>query len=159
MAGFLKLLHLVGLALFLGSILCHVAASVLGGAPGGSAEFIAARRQILFASQVVTMPGLGLAVVTGLIMAIRTQRRPTWMLVHGGLAVVVLVLALTIVMPTVSAILDGALAVAAGGGDTAAVAAGYRLESAVGGINVLLTLAMMALAVWRPRFGKAPAGR
>ena len=157
MSSFLKLLHLLGLALFLGSIVCHVVASVLGGTPGGSAEFIAARRQILLASQVVTMPGLALAVVTGVMMMLATQRRRLWMWVHGALALLVLALALTVVMPTVAAILDGALAVAAGTGDAGAVAAGYQVESMVGGVNVLITLAIMALAIWRPRFGQAPA--
>ncbi len=154
MASFLKLLHLLGLALFLGSIVCHVVASTLGGTPGGGAEFIAARRQILLASQWVTMPGLGLAVVTGLIMVVRTRRRPRWMLVHGALAWLVVTLALIVVIPTVSAVLDGALAIARGSGDVAAVAAGYQLESAVGVANILLALAIMTLAIWRPRLGR-----
>jgi hypothetical protein len=158
MTRFLKLLHLLGLALFLGSIFCHVVASVLGGAPGGSDAFIAARRQILLASQVVTMPGLGLAVASGVVMLILAQRRQTWMWIHGALGLVVLVVALTVVMPTVSAILDGALAVAEGSGDAAAVTARYQVESVTGGLNVLISLAIIALAVWRPRFGKTPAG-
>jgi hypothetical protein len=158
MARLLKLLHLIGLALFVGSILCHVVASVLGGAPGGSAEFIAARRQILLASEVVTMPGLALAVASGLGMALLARRRQPWMWVHGSLGLVVLALALVVVMPTVSAILDGALAVAAGSGDGAAVAARYQVESLVGGLNLVLSLAIMALGIWRPRFGSAPAG-
>ena len=158
MMRFLKLLHLSGLALFLGSIFCHVVASVLGGTPGGSAAFIAARRQILLASQFVTVPGLGLAVASGVAMLILVRPRQTWMWIHGALGLMVLVVALTVVMPTVSAILDGALAVAQGSGDAAAVSARYQVESVTGGLNVLITLAMMALAVWRPRFGKAPAG-
>lgn len=159
MARFLKLLHFVGLALFVGSIFSHVVASVLGGTPGGSAEFIAARRQILLASQVVTMPGLGLAVASGLLMVLLARRRQRWMWLHGALGLAVLALALIVVMPTVGAIMDGALAVAGGGGDVAAVAARYQVESVVGGLNVLLALGMMTLAIWRPGFGKAPVVR
>ncbi len=159
MTKLLKLLHLVGLGLFLGSILSHVVASSLGGTPGGSAEFIMARRQILLASEVVTMPGLVLLVATGLGLLILARPRARWMWVHGALGLVVLLVAAAIVMPTVNAILGGALAGAAGSGDATAVAARYQLESVVGGLNVLLALAIMVLGVWRPRLGSAPAAR
>ena len=43
----LKILHLIGLSLFLGSIFGHIVASVLGGAPqaGSESAFLASRRK------------------------------------------------------------------------------------------------------------------
>lgn len=149
----LKLLHLIGLVLFLGSIFGHIVSSILGGEPGGSAAFIAARRHILLASEVLTMPGLYLSIASGLGLVLLSPRRERWMAVHGGLGLAVLLLALTVVMPTVKDVLAAALAVAKGEGDAAGAAALYARESAVGGFNVVLSIIIMALALWRPRLG------
>jgi len=49
----LKILHLIGLSLFLGSIFGHIVASVLGGAPqaGNEAAFLASRVHITAATR------------------------------------------------------------------------------------------------------------
>ena len=63
----LKILHLIGLSLFLGSIFGHIVASVLGGAPeaGNEAAFLNSRVHITAATRYLTMPGLLLTLATG----------------------------------------------------------------------------------------------
>lgn len=149
-ARLLIVVHLAGLGLVLGSIFSHIVASALGGTPGGSPAFLAARRQILWASRAVTMPGLWLALAAEAALAFLARPLQTWMLADGALGAAVLLLGLLFVMPAVKAALTEAVAVSEGRGNAAKVAGIYRRESAVGAVNVLLILAMLALAAWQP---------
>jgi len=56
----LKIAHLLGLAMFLGSVLSHVVVAALGGQPGAPG-FLAARLEIAAATRALTLPGLGLS--------------------------------------------------------------------------------------------------
>jgi hypothetical protein len=73
---FLKTLHLLGLVLFLGSVLGHVATSVHGGPAGGSPAFLAARENISALTQALTLPGLGIAALSGVAMAVVARMNP-----------------------------------------------------------------------------------
>src|SRR5580658_201652 len=96
----LKVLHLLGLALFLGSVFSHVVAGVLGGPPG-SAAFVTARVEIVAATRALTLPGLGLAVISGLGMAALSPglRRQRWLGLHAALALVIVALGVGLVAP------------------------------------------------------------
>lgn len=151
-ARILIVVHLTGLGLVLGSIFSHIVASALGGPPGGSPAFLAARCQILTASRCVTMPGLYLALAAEAGLAFCARPYETWMLVHGALGAAVLLLGLFVVTPAVKAALAEAVAVSEGHGSVARVATIYRRESLVGALNVLLVLAMLSLAALQPRW-------
>lgn len=69
----LKFLHLLGLTMFLGSIFGHIVVSVLGGAPD-SPFFLFARQNVTMATQIVTVPGLGMAIISGLGMVVASRR-------------------------------------------------------------------------------------
>lgn len=82
----LKILHLIGLSLFLGSIFSHIVASVLGGAPqaGNEAAFLASRVHITAATRYLTMPSLLLTLATGMGMWLQSWslKRDVWLRVH-----------------------------------------------------------------------------
>ena len=84
----LKILHLIGLSLFLGSIFGHIVASVLGGAPeaGNEAAFLASRVHITAATRYLTMPGLLLTLATGVGMWLQSWslKRDVWLRRVGG---------------------------------------------------------------------------
>ncbi|MGC9952726.1 MAG: DUF2269 family protein [Rhizomicrobium sp.] len=152
----LKLLHLLGLTLFLGSIFGHIVSSVLGGAVGGTPAFVAAREHIALATDALTLPGLGLAILTGFGMVLVGRLSPLrapWLIVHAGLGILIAVLAWFVIVPAVSHVLEGALELANGGRATiASVVALKRIEDVAGACNILLTLAAMTIAVWKPQF-------
>jgi hypothetical protein len=144
-----KILHLLGLALFLGSIFAHIVAGQIGGGPG-SAHFAFARAEISAATRALTMPGLLLALLSGLWMAVLTRLSPLrqpWLAFHAGLALVVLAIAATLVIPAGKTLL-------AGGGLDEMVAA-LTVEQVAGAINIALTLALAAIGVFKPKWGFA----
>jgi len=152
----LKVIHLIGLALFLGSIFGHVVSSVLGGPAGGSDAFLTARVHIWLATKALTLPGLALSVLAGIGMAIAGKLSPLrerWLAVHALLAIAIVVLSWLVVVPAVIGTLAAAEAAAHGTLGADAVAAAKRPEDVFGGLNVLLALAAIALGVFKPKLG------
>ena len=158
MIATLKLLHLLGLALFLGSIPGHVLLGRLaaGATSPGEAALLLGTKHI--STLVLTLPGLALAVASGaLLLAARREllgRR--WMQVKLGLVALVAANGLAMLTPTGAAL--ARLAEGAAGGvlppEAAALAA---REGLFGAANLVMVLAILALAVARP--GRAaPAG-
>jgi hypothetical protein len=62
-----KALHLVGLAMFLGSILGHISVGFVPGAKDRAEAMLFGRQAIEIATWSLTVPGLALLVVTGLV--------------------------------------------------------------------------------------------
>jgi hypothetical protein len=152
-----KVLHLLGLALFLGSIFGHIVSSALGGEVGGTLAFQMARAHIAFATSVLTMPGLYLSLLSGVAMVLAGRLSPLrerWLFLHGGLAIAILLLALCIIQPAVAQVLLGAQELVRGAGSLQAVTSAKHIEDAVGGANVVLALVAIGVAVWKPRFGR-----
>ena len=146
-----KILHLLGLTLFLGSIFAHIVAGHLGGEPG-SIHFAFARAEISAATRALTMPGLLLALVSGLWMAYLARLSPSrqpWLAFHAGLALVVLTIAATLLVPAGKTLLAG------GGLDELGEA--LKLERVAGAANVVLTLALAAIGVFKPKWGSTRA--
>ena len=149
MYRFLKSLHLLGLTLFLGSIFGHIVAGTVGGAAGG-AGFLAARAQIDAATHALTLPGLSVAILSGIGLAFRSPARRAWMGVHAALAATIAILAAVVIMPAGRAALAGAAALAQGQGDIERVRAALMTEHVAGAINIVLTLVVLALGVYQP---------
>lgn len=149
-----KILHFIGLALFLGSVFGHVATSALGGAAGGSAEFIAARENISALTSMLTLPGLGLTVASGLAMALVGRVNPIrarWLGLHGALAAAVVVLTAAFVAPAGRRVLEDALLLNSGGASLAEIQSGLTSEHVFGALSIVLSLLAIGVAVWRPR--------
>ncbi len=146
MYRFAKTLHILGLALFLGSIFAHIVAGQLGGAPGAK-DFAFARAEIAAATRLLTMPGLMLAIVSGLWMAFQSKLAPwrhPWIFAHAGLALAVLTIAVTLVIPAGKTTLAG--------GSLDEIGAALTVEHVAGGVNVLLTLTLVAIGVFKPKW-------
>lgn len=149
MSRVLKVVHILALTLFLGSIFSHIVAGVVGGAVGGPG-FLAARTQIEAATRLLTLPGLGLAILSGVGLALLAPRRPAWMAIHADLAVAIAILAMAVIAPAGRAALSGAQAVAQGHGDLEALRSALMTEHIAGAANILLTVAVVVLGVYRP---------
>ena len=64
-----KALHLLGLAMFLGSILRHVSIGFVPGAKDQAQAMLFGRRAIEIATSSLAIPGLALLAMTGLFLA------------------------------------------------------------------------------------------
>ncbi len=149
-------LHLLGFALFLGSIPTYVVLSLVAGETD-PARLAAARGFILAGTQAVTIPGLWLAAASGLVLAF--QRRhvwPRWIKLKLALVVFIMLNTHFGIAPAIeeAAALAGQAA-RVGVGDPALALAVAR-ESALGGLNLVLALTVVGLVVRRPRLGEQP---
>ena len=154
----LKALHLIGLAMFLGSILAHISVGLIPGMRSEPATILVGRHAIDVATSFVTLPGLLLAIATGALMTWRGGFgvfRRRWLTLHQAIGIVVLLNALFVLEPIGDRLLESAAAVQAGGMTVPEFLAATANESVFGAMNLLLTLATVFIAVIKPRFGSA----
>ncbi|MDO5103885.1 MAG: hypothetical protein Q4D91_13515 [Lautropia sp.] len=134
---------LLGFAGFLGSIFCHLTSSVAGG-EAGSVAFALAREQISLATWAVTLPGLSVWAASMLGLCLvgflpwRSDRG-----VQGALLLVVLIVmnAWLQIVPVGEELLSLTRQQA----EVSLLAALKRREDVAGGVNLLLTLAVVLL--------------
>lgn len=144
-----KLIHIVGLAMFAGSIATYViVSSIIEGAD--LIEIAFGRTIITTATQLITMSGLWVVVITGLAMVILgglSRKRFIWFKFVMGL--VVILNAYLFVLPSADlATLIANQSVQAGELLPDYMGA-YMDESIFGGVNLLLALSASAIAVWK----------
>ncbi len=154
MVRLLKTCHLLGLTLFLGSILGHIVAGVAAGAPGG-ASFLYAREHIALATRFLTLPGLALSIVSGIALVVLSRPSPLrqpWLAAKIALTVAVVANSALFLAPAGARVLAGAVALSRGdSGAMADVVAALRVEQYAGAANVLLILLIVVLGVFKPR--------
>ncbi len=151
----LKYLHLLGLVLFLGSIFTYVLVSMLV-KDGSLADLVFGRQIIRAGTWYLTLPGMWLAVLTGLLMAARGNKkfRERWLTFKGVLALIIVLNAHALIIPTTGDALSWAKESLIRGKVLPEYAAAYLREAIAGTVNVVLILAAMAAGVWKWR-GKA----
>ena len=153
MVRLLKTCHLLGLTLFLGSILGHIVASAAAGAPG-TASFLFAREQIALATQFLTLPGLALSVLSGIaLMAVSrlSPLRHRWLAAKIALTLAIMANSALFLAPAGAHALAGALALSKGADAMIEIAAALRAEQYAGAVNILLILSIVLLGVFKPR--------
>lgn len=153
----LKFLHLLGFAVFFGSVLSHIVEGRPSAAALNPAAAVYARDTIQLASYVLTTPGLALAVISGLGMLVLRRQEllsKRWFQVHLALGLVIATASVVIVKAgaQLKASID-ALASAPGSAELPRIAG--LIERYVGAANVLLVLISVGIALARPRMRRA----
>jgi hypothetical protein len=145
-----RVVHLLGLVLFLGSILAFAVASSVPGA-GDLADLAVARRVISAGTAFLTLPGLTLLVASGTALLVTTSRAwgEPWARVMALAAAAVVANTVLIVAPAVRSATALAEAAVVSGSLGPGYPQAYMTESVAGGINIVLTLVAMTAGVWR----------
>jgi hypothetical protein len=145
-----KLVHLLGLALFLGSVLAFAVASSVP--PSGDLGALVVARQVISAgTNALTLPGLCLLIVSGIGLAAANRHvvDQPWVRVMAAAALLIVANSVIFVIPAVRS----ATALAEAGVASGRLAGEYRLayltESVAGGVNILLAVAATVAGVWR----------
>ena len=152
MYRFLKFLHLVGFALFLGSILAHIVEGRVQPATTAPAALVYAYDTVSLSNLAVTTPGLALAVLSGIgMMAVRRREllRQRWFQVHAGLGVV-LIATSAVIYGAGERLKAAATALAgsqAGQATLANIASAQQLQRYVGLFNIVIIVVSVSLAV------------
>lgn len=152
MPRLLKLLHILGLVLFLGSIPTHI---VLGHiAPGGDIPamgIVFSRKVMLIITLAATVPGLVLLSVTGWLRRRSIAApRPRWLRLHLALGLTILMIGTLVITPQILDLMAQAEALAGDSFDPAAWKRAKLIEDVAGTLNVGLALLTMGLACFRP---------
>jgi hypothetical protein len=145
----LKLAHLGGLIIFLGSILTFIVISTL--IEGASLENIAFGRKIISTgTSILTLPGMWVLAITGLWMGYqRYGVKQRFFQIKLLLTTLVVANAHFIIAPAVASATELAARSLAQGQLLPAYSAAYMQESVFGAINVLLTLTAAVVGVWK----------
>lgn len=154
MYKFFKILHVIGVAMFLGSIFAHIATGRVPGAADNSPAMLFARQAIELATRFVTVPGLALAIVSGALMIASASRgflKQRWLLLHLAAVAAIGAITVTVMIPVGQELVAAAKAVAAGAMTPDAFAASAMREHLFGAVNILLALAAIVLGVTKPR--------
>jgi len=147
-----RFMHIVGVAMFFGSVLAHATAGLIPGAADNPAVMLAARQAITLANWYVTIPGLILAIVSGALLAANAgygKRRPLAM--HIAAAAAIAAIAAMVLIPGAHELQVAAEAVGAGTMTPDAFAGASAQEHAFGAFNIALALAAIALGAALPR--------
>lgn len=156
MSKALRLLHLIGVCLFVGSIPAHILLGAVADPAGDPVTFAATIAGKDLLTRTLTLAGLVIAGVTGVALAFARGG----VLSRRWLRVKVLLVAL--------AALNGGLLLTPIAGEMAMLAARAvdtgvldpafakltAREAPLGALNLVLIVAVLALAVWRPRLGE-----
>ncbi len=142
--------HVLGLVLFLGSILAFAVASSVP-ASGDLVGLAVARRIIGNGSIFLTMPGLALLVVSGAVLsAAGGDMRRGRVRVMAIAAAAIVANATLVVLPSVRSATALAQASLQAGSLDPLYHRAYMTESIAGGINIALTAVAALAGVWRP---------
>ena len=150
MVRFFKVVHFLGLTLFLGSILTFVVVSSLTKG-AGLADLVFGRRLISAGTSSLTLPGMWLILVSGIVLTINGKWfwRHKWLNIKHIVIVVVVLNAHFLVVPAVASALVLAQQSLSQGALNPGYDPAYMRESVFGGTNVLLVLFAMVAAIWK----------
>ncbi len=153
MQKLLKIVHIVGLSVFLGSIPAHIALGRLADPAGdldGFALLMHAKHMNVLA---LTLPGLALLLVTGAVLALRrgmTPNKRRWMGAKLALVALIALNGAFVLTPLAHDISASAQQAAATRTVPANFAELARKETVFGAANLALVLAVVGLSVVKP---------
>ncbi len=154
----LKSLHLLGAIMFFGSVLGHVTTGFIPAAKTDPQTALVVRQAIDVATTYLTIPGLVLLLVTGPAIVVKGKLPilgTRWLMLHAVFGLLIAVNAAFVLLPTGQELLQAASQAATGTPSPERLHAIEGREATFGAVNVLLCLAMVFIAVVKPRLGKA----
>ncbi len=159
MYRWLKLAHVLGFALFLGSILAHIVTGRVHAGTDDASLVLYARDTICLATRALTVPGLLLLIASGAGMIWLTRGdllRHRWMQIHLAFGVAIAGVSVAVVI-AVAKLAWAAQALAQGHGAVEALALPGALERYAGAANIVMILLTAGLALVRPWRQTKPA--
>ena len=153
MTKFVRALHLIGAMMFFGSILGHITAGLVPGAQDDPRTVLVVREGIDAATTYLTLPGLILLVAAGIVMIVNGKLpvfKIRWLMLHAVFGLLIAVNGAFLLYPIGQDMLGVAAQVVSGAASLDALHALGGREAAFGAVNVVLCLAAILLAVFKP---------
>jgi len=151
-----KVLHVIGVILFFGSILGHAIAGIVSTASDNPQVLHTVREVILTETYFLTIPGTVLFTITGIAMLIIGKlpiRKFRWLLVHTCLGTLVILNAVFVLLPVGAEILEASQNMMTGSGPTEHLHQLENKEAIFGALNIISCFVLVTLAVIKPGSG------
>ncbi|MEK8015992.1 MAG: DUF2269 family protein [Candidatus Parabeggiatoa sp.] len=154
----IKVLHILGVVLFFGSILGHAVAGIVSSG-STSPELLYIVRQVVEAETIyLTVPGLILFSITGIALIVIGKlpiRKLRWLTAHVAIGVIVILNAILFLAPTGQELLEASQQLASGGTAVSLeqIHALETKEAVFGAINIISCLILVTIAVIKPKWG------
>lgn len=145
-----KLIHIIGVILFLGSIFTYTLISTLT-KNASLTDIVFAREIINTGTAYLTLPGLLIIVLSGIISTIKDVRflKHRWLNVKFAALLIILLNTFIFILPAADDALELAKASLAEGKLLSEYSAAYMQESIAGGVNVLLAIGSIISGIWK----------
>ncbi len=151
-----KVLHVIGVIMFFGSILGHAIAGVVSAATNNTQVLYTVREVIQAETYFLTIPGFILFTITGITMLFVGKlpiKKLRWLAVHVCLGILVILNAVFILLPAGAEILDASQNMVMGAGSMEYFHQLKNREAIFGALNIFLCLILVSLAVVKPKLG------
>ena len=151
-----KVLHIIGVIMFFGSILGHAIAGVVSSTSDSTQVLYTVREVIQTETYFLTIPGFILFTITGFAMLLIGKlpiKKLRWLAVHVCLGTLVILNAVFILLPVGAEILEVSQNMVIG---TESMEYFHQLknkEAIFGALNITSCLVLVALAVIKPKLG------
>ncbi len=152
----IKVVHLIGVVMFFGSILGHAIAGVVSASSSNPEVFNVVRQVVEVETAYLTLPGLVIFTLSGIAMLVIGKmpvRKIKWLAVHFAIGVLVILNAFVVLIPVGTEILEASQNVMAGSVSPEAIHALKNREAVFGAFNIVACLVLITLAVIKPKFG------
>ncbi|MCP4494440.1 MAG: DUF2269 family protein [Gammaproteobacteria bacterium] len=152
----IKVIHIIGVAMFFGSILGHAIAGVVSASSSDPAVFNIVRQVIEVETVYLTLPGLVMFTLSGIAMIVIGKmpvHKIKWLAVHVAVGVLVILNAFIVLIPVGTEILVASQNVMVGSVSSETILALKNREAVFGAFNIVACLVLITLAVIKPKFG------
>lgn len=152
----IKVLHIIGVVLFFGSILGHAVAGIVSSTSDNLQVLNTVREVIQTETYFLTIPGLVLFTLTGIAMLFVGKlplKKRRWLVVHIGLGTLVVLNAVFVLLPVGQDILEATQNVVNSGGFMEHLHQLENREAIFGAFNIISCFILITIAVIKPKFG------
>lgn len=152
----IKVLHIIGVVLFFGSILGHAIAGVVLSDNDSPQTLSIVRQVIQVETTYLTLPGLILFTITGIGMIIVGKlpiKELRWLAIHITLGSFVALNAFFVLIPVGQEILDISNKLMSDGATLEHLKQLGNKEAIFGAFNIIACLLLIIVAVFKPKFG------
>ncbi len=153
----IKVIHIIGVVMFFGSILGHAIAGVVSASSNDPAVFNIVRQVIEVETVYLTLPGLAIFSLSGIAMLVIGKMpvpKIKWLAVHIVIGIMVILNAFIVLIPVGTGILEASQQVMEGLVSLETMHELKNREAIFGAFNIVACLVLIVLAVIKPKFGK-----
>ena len=151
-----KVLHIIGVVLFFGSILGHAIAGVVSSASDNPQVLNTVREVIQTETYILTIPGFLLFTVSGIAMLFIGKlpiKKLRWLIVHISLGALVILNAVFVLLPVGTEILEASQSIIMGSGSKENLHHLENREAIFGALNIISCFVLVTVAVIKPKLG------